>query len=859
MKNISIKKKKDVLYRVFVFILIVFCSCKKEQEETVDTIFVDEKGVMRWERDKSEASFFGVNYTLPFAHGYRAAQYQNVDIKKAIDKDVYHMARLGFNAYRIHIWDVEVSDSVGHLLNNEHLELLDYLLAKLEERQMYTLITAQTNFGNGYPERNTATRGFSYKYEKCDMHSNPTAIEEQKTYLSELLNHVNLYTGKTYRDDPYIVGVEINNEPCHTTSVDQVKTYINAMVDTLKSTGFTKPVFYNVSHNEDLAQAYFDADIDGTTYQWYPIGLVKGRMQKGNFLPYVEEYTIPYANLDGFGNKAKAVYEFDPADILYSHMIPAMTKAFRTAGFQWITQFAYDAMDIAWANTEYQTHFLNLAYTPNKAISMKISKEISADIAMYQQFGDYPQDTVFGDFRVSYKQDLSEMNTESKFYHSNTTQTKPKANHQLESIAGVGSSPIVQYPGTGAYFIDKIEEAVWRLEIMPDILITEDPFSKTSLNRRVAEVMWNKWNMTLDIENLGSQFEVEGINAGNNFSCLSTKGIIKDIQPGVYLLKSKKVDIAINQKWGQIHLNEYAAPKPTLESEKAYISHQETKIIEKDNDLEIRATIASLSSIDSVLIYTDKVSFWNDNNVFYKMTSNDDWHFRATIPKSDLDVGIFQYNIVVFGQEYVYCFPQKMNGTPLDWDCIDYKYYQTSVVRSESLISLYDAAIHKMDIDLYSLPKWSRIKSSISNSKDNIDAQTYINAKFETENEADRFYLKRYVKDEIIGRLASLEKAKYIIVRLNTCPEDLEVTLIDSEGYTYGTQAKPYYDGTMCKVPIASMKQMETALVPIGYPSFVNKKFSPSNDTVLDLKEVEAVQLSFGKENEIKLSSIYIQ
>lgn len=38
-----------------------------------------------------EASFFGVNYTLPFAHAYRALGYLGLDRKAAIDKDVYHI------------------------------------------------------------------------------------------------------------------------------------------------------------------------------------------------------------------------------------------------------------------------------------------------------------------------------------------------------------------------------------------------------------------------------------------------------------------------------------------------------------------------------------------------------------------------------------------------------------------------------------------------------------------------------------------------------------------------------------------------------------------------------------------------
>lgn len=52
------------------------------------------------------------------------------------------------------------------------------------------------------------------------------------------------------------------------------------------------------------------------------------------------------------------ILEFDPADGMYSHLYPAVSRTLRSTGFQWITQqFAYDPIDMAYANTEYQTHF----------------------------------------------------------------------------------------------------------------------------------------------------------------------------------------------------------------------------------------------------------------------------------------------------------------------------------------------------------------------------------------------------------------------------------------------------------------------------------------------------------------------
>src|SRR5206468_7265416 len=129
-------------------------------------------------------------------------------------------------------------------------------------------------------------------------------------------------------------------------------------------------------------------------------------------LPNVDKYQVPFEDtIPAFRNKARMVYEFDAADVLQSCMYPAIARSFRTAGFQWATQFAYDPMATAYANTEYQTHYLNLAYTPSKAISLMIAAKAFHKLPRGQSFGTYPADSVFDAFRVSYRNQLSEMNT----------------------------------------------------------------------------------------------------------------------------------------------------------------------------------------------------------------------------------------------------------------------------------------------------------------------------------------------------------------------------------------------------------------------------------------------------------------
>lgn len=556
---------------ILTFICLLFTFTGMQGKVTTPIIYIDGNGVMRWSDTHEEASFFGVNYTLPFAHAYRALGYLGLDRKAAIDKDVYHLSRLGLNAYRIHLWDVELTDGQGNLLENEHIDLMDYLIAKLKERNIHIVITAQTNFGNGYPERNIQTGGFSYKYDKCDMHSNPEAIAAQETYLRDLVKHTNPYTGLAYKDDPSIVGFEINNEPCHSGTKEEVKAYINRMLKSMSKAGNRKPVFYNVSHNGYVAEAYYETTVQGTTYQWYPIGLVSGQTQQGNFLPYVDRYDIPFAGkVKEFNKKARMIYEFDPADIMYSYMYPAMVRTFRTAGFQWITQFAYDPIDLAFANTEYQTHFLNLAYTPNKAISMKIAAEAARSLKRGESYGSYPQDTIFGNgFRVSYAEDLSELNNGEKFYYSNQTNTPPKDASKLVSIAGCGSSPIVDYEGTGAYFIDCLESGVWRLEVMPDAVVVNDPFAKPSLKKEVVSIIYGTWDMALRIPDLGKAFTLTALDKKNDRKEETvTNGVICDLRPGVYLLKrngcTPQQNWKADSRWNSIRIGEFVAPTPVL-------------------------------------------------------------------------------------------------------------------------------------------------------------------------------------------------------------------------------------------------------------------------------------------------------
>ena len=56
---------KHFLIFCFLYILLLAGYAKK-----IPTVYIDGKGVMRWSDTRKEASFYGVNYTLPCTATY---------------------------------------------------------------------------------------------------------------------------------------------------------------------------------------------------------------------------------------------------------------------------------------------------------------------------------------------------------------------------------------------------------------------------------------------------------------------------------------------------------------------------------------------------------------------------------------------------------------------------------------------------------------------------------------------------------------------------------------------------------------------------------------------------------------------
>jgi hypothetical protein len=528
---------------------------------TPELVYIDTHATIRWRKTNQEVRLFGANYCLPTALDYRAAGDVGADRKQLIRQDMTHFVRMGWDGLRFSFWgDWESCDDKGNLIVNDRLDLLDYTLAEAKKRGIYFLLSPIVTYDARWPEMKEypEAHGFSRTYDRGKLGTDPNALKAQVNYLQQLLRHVNPYTGVALKDEPSVLFIEMVNEPWHHPEVGT--SYIDNLVKAVRDTGCQKLTFLNYSQDFRMASILRDSTVDGTTFGWYPSGLNANHQLKGNFLRYMDDY--PEMRNPALAGKPRIVYEFDLPDTITGYGYPAMTRAMRAGGMQFAAMFSYDMLATAPYNLGWTTHLLNLVYTPQKAASAAIAAEVMRELPAGKTYGPYPENRRFGDFRVSYEENLAELVSRERFMHSNTTSSCPPAPASLKQIVGFGSSPVVRYPGSGSYFLDKLRPGMWRLEVYPDVLPLDDPFRDPKVGDLKFAISRRSWPMRISLPDLGPTFALQGLDEGNSRKAKAKDGTVA-IRPGVYLLRGPKGVGAPPARVGALGLREFVCPPDT--------------------------------------------------------------------------------------------------------------------------------------------------------------------------------------------------------------------------------------------------------------------------------------------------------
>ena len=515
--------KSTKFYRRLGAAAVALCMAEAFADVANREARVDGEGVMRWTDDGSEVALWGVNYYTPFTVDYAAMKARKLDLKAEIRRDVEHFRRLGLDSIRIHCFDRQFSGPNGEFVDNEHVELLDYLIARAAAEGIYMVLTPIAWWGGSYaPDE----KGFSNRFTMREMTTKREAWTCQAKFLKAFAEHVNRFTKRRYADDSAVVAFELINEPLYPpeTPDEKVVEYVNVLADALRSSGTTKPIFYNCWQKRQAALS--KARVDGVTGSYYPTGLVAGHALAGPQLGKVQASTL--APTERIAKRARMIYEFDAADTPGTYMYPALARLFRHEGVQVANMFQYDPLAVAPYNRGWRTHFLNLAYAPGKALSFAIAGEAFRRWPRGCDYAADPQALRYGPYRVDADEDLSEFAADDAFLYTNDTATRPPKPENLARVWGCGSSPVVASTGNGAYFFDRIGEGFWNVQLYPSVATVRDVYSGGEKLKKVTSL--DELRITVRLPDLGETWSAwaNGVFMGR------AKGGILRLGPGEY-------------------------------------------------------------------------------------------------------------------------------------------------------------------------------------------------------------------------------------------------------------------------------------------------------------------------------------
>ena len=146
--------------------------------------------------------------------------------KRQTDEIVARLVRSGYNTVRLHHFECDggittgTGDPTGTTLNPKRMDQMDYLVAKCIQAGIYVTIDLYS-YRTASPEvraemwkalGRTAPTMPAFQEMKVLIHLSDAGFENWKAYAGNLLNHVNPYMGRAYKDEPGLPLICLVNE-----------------------------------------------------------------------------------------------------------------------------------------------------------------------------------------------------------------------------------------------------------------------------------------------------------------------------------------------------------------------------------------------------------------------------------------------------------------------------------------------------------------------------------------------------------------------------------------------------------------------------------------------------------------------
>ena len=178
-----------------------------------------------YDAEGKKVKLWGVNYYTPFNSNFYNIEELGKDHYAAIDEDIRHFKLMNVDFIRIHLYDREITDREGNIVENKNMRVFDYLIDQCEKNGIYLMLTPTVwwNTVNNqiYQEKYYAywfidaqeAFGFSNYYSCDSMIWDPDAIRCQETYLNALFSRKSTCGGKRLNEYSNLIAFELFNEP----------------------------------------------------------------------------------------------------------------------------------------------------------------------------------------------------------------------------------------------------------------------------------------------------------------------------------------------------------------------------------------------------------------------------------------------------------------------------------------------------------------------------------------------------------------------------------------------------------------------------------------------------------------------
>jgi len=444
-----------------------------------------------------------------------------------------------------------------------------------------------------------------------------------------------------------------------------------------------------------------------------------------------------------------------------------------------------------------------------------------------------------GNVLVDFNNDLSLLNISERFYYSNNSyNVLPSDSKELKHIAGYGNSKLVEYSGRGTYFLDKIADGLWKLELFPDAVWIKDPFGRNGLDDPVAKLIWKSHKIKIILPELNTDFKIYRIDNKSQ----TAVDFSLEIEPGVYFITNDEdfntgnietsfTDFEKIKKYGDF-INDFQSTEIKNLTLSAFNENEEKKIV-----VEIYSKEENLVPV----IYARKNSWGNYQK--FQMQKVDDFIYEFILSPELASNGLLNYFITIKSEEDVLTFPGELNISPEFWSFNPDNSFKLSMLPSSDKKIIYDPGRDVINVISSSIWRFAEYRIDYT-FNDNNEQELNVNIRRVREKFPElalQFYVGKYLKN------IHCDNDK-IELEVKSISEDLDSVFVrvlydNFSGFERKIPLMESYE--KITIPLSSPEKFNFALLPRPYPTFLPYWFEsvPQTGNNKNLK-LESIQIS---------------